>query len=157
MTSIPTAVGFVGMLGGGFLTDYMVRRVGLRWGRALPIGLTRFLAMTAYVVCLTNPHPWIAVAAFGLVAFATDLGTASTWAFNQDVGGKYVGSVLGWGNMWGNIGAFVGPILVAWVVDIDGAANWNAAFIVCGGAFLLSGLCGLCVDATKPIDRGEKK
>jgi sugar phosphate permease len=59
--------------------------------------------------------------------------------------------------MWGNLGAAVTPLLLAYVVDIDGEANWNAAFIVCGGAFLLSGICALFVDATKPIDRGEKK
>jgi hypothetical protein len=35
-------------------------------------------------------------------AFATDIGVSPFWAFCQDVSGRYVGSVLGWTNMWGN-------------------------------------------------------
>jgi nitrate/nitrite transporter NarK len=155
MTAIPALVGWAGMVGGGWLTDWMARRFGLRWGRALPLALTRFLAMFAYVYCLTNPSPWSVVVAFSVVAFATDLGTASTWAYMQDVGGQYVGSVLGWANMCGNLGAAVAPLFVAWVVDIDGAANWNFAFITCAAAFLLSGLCGLFVNATIPIVKEE--
>jgi nitrate/nitrite transporter NarK len=158
LTAVPAFVGWFGMVGGGWLTDFMVRLVGLRWGRALPIALSRFLAMAAYAYCLLfAPSAVWAAVAFCVVAFATDLGSPATWAFNQDVGGRHVGSVLGWGNMWGNLGAAVTPLLLAYVVDIDGEANWNAAFIVCGGAFLLSGICALFVDATKPIDRGEKK
>ena len=44
MTLVPLSVGFLGMLSGGRLTDRLVRRLGLRWGRALPIPFSRFLA-----------------------------------------------------------------------------------------------------------------
>ena len=47
----------------------------------------------------------MAVVLFSIVAFGTDFGGPSIWAFTQDVGGRHVGSVLGWGNMWGNLGA----------------------------------------------------
>ena len=77
-----------------------------------------------------------------------DLGTASGWAYCQDVGGRYVGSVLGWGNMWGNLGATVSPILLAWVFTSYG---FDVMFYVCAGAFCFAGLCGLGIDATIPI------
>lgn len=149
MVAIPPLIGWFGMVAGGFLTDWLVRVVGLRWGRALPMSLSRFLAMGAYLMCLSQPSPWFAVAMFSIVTFATDLGTASVWAFKQDVGGRYVGSILGWGNMWGNLGAAVTPpILIALVGPNQ---NWSVAFIACAVAFLLSGLAALGVDATVPI------
>lgn len=154
MVAIPTFVGWFGMLAGGWLTDAMTRRMGLRWGRALPLGLSRFLAASAYAYCLTGPSAWYAVAALAVVAFGTDLGTAATWAFNQDVGGRNVASVLGWGNMCGNLGAAVTPSLLPFLIDME-SPNWNVAFIICGGAFVLSGLCGLGVNASKPLVKDE--
>jgi nitrate/nitrite transporter NarK len=149
MTFMPIAVGMAGMMLGGKLTDALVRWVGLRWGRSIPIGATRFLAVGAYLYCLTEPSAWMAVAAFSLVAFSTDLGVPAVWAFQQDIGGRHVGSVLGWGNMWGNFGAAVTPPLMRFLVDRD--QNWNAAFLLCAGAFLVAGLAGLGINATIPL------
>ncbi len=149
MVAIPPLAGLVGMFCGGTLTDVMVRRFGVRWGRALPMSLTRFPAMGAYLYCLTHPSPWTAVVMFSIVTFFTGLGTASVWAYCQDVGGKQVGSILGWGNMWGNFGAFVTPPFLIWIVGPN--KNWDLAFMVCAGAFLVSGLVALGVNATIPI------
>jgi len=150
MASTPLFVGWLGMLAGGYLTDWLTRRVGQRWGRGLPMSLTRFLAAAAYLGCLLPLGPWSVTLCLALVAFATDLGVASVWAFKQDVGGRFVGSILGWGNMWGNLGAAVSPILLEWMLSRHG--DWNAAFLTCAIAFLVSGIAGLGVDATIPIE-----
>lgn len=162
MTSVPLSIGMIGMLLGGPLTDWMAVRMGVRWGRRLPMSLTRFTAALGYVIVFglamlpegaALKTPWVFVAAFSLVAFSTDLGTASIWAFNQDVGGRYVGSILGWGNMWGNLGAGVAPPLIYNYIlgETPTISDWNTMFLVCAGAFVLSGLCGLGVDASRPI------
>ena len=162
MTSVPLVVGIVGMLAGGRLTDWMVLKFGVRWGRGLPMMLTRFSAALGYVIVFGlamlpdgSPlkTPWMFIAAFSLVAFSTDLGTASIWAFNQDVGGRYVGSILGWGNMWGNLGAGISPPLIYdyFLGETPLVSDWNTMFLVCAGAFVVSGLCGLGVDASIPI------
>ena len=149
MAMLPPLLGSAGMLLGGGLTDVLVRIIGLRWGRALPMSLSRFLAMSAYVVCLFQPSVWLAVAMFSLVSFATNLGTAAGWAFKQDVGGKYVGSVLGWGNMFGNLGAFFTPPLLIWIVG--DSQNWTSAFVTCAAAFFVAGIAYLGINATIQI------
>jgi nitrate/nitrite transporter NarK len=155
MASIPLFVGWFGMLGGGRLTDYCVGRLGLKWGRRLPWGGSRFLAVAAFLACpLLEFSPWAVVVAMSVVAFSTDLGSASGWAFCQDVGGKNVGSVLGWGNMFGNLGATVSPILLGWVQD---AYGYHVMFFVCAAAFVMAGVCGLLIDATKAIVVEESK
>lgn len=149
MASVPLWVGWFGMLGGGFATDRLASRLGIRWGRALPMGLSRAVAAAAFLGMLWHPSAWTATILFAVVAFATDFGAGSVWAFNQDVGGRYTASVLGWGNMWGNIGAAVSPLLLNDLVAQT--SNWDGAFLACAIAFIISGLCGICVDARRSI------
>jgi MFS family permease len=152
MTAIPALAGIAGMLLGGILTDSLVPRIGLRWGRALPMGLTRFCAAATYLACLFIDSPWMVTIAFALGFFFVDLGVSATWAFMQDVGGKHVASILGWGNMWGNFGAAVAPLLYNWVLGPNPkAADWNAMFEVCAAMFVLSGIAAMGIDATVPI------
>ncbi len=167
MTSIPMSVGILGMLAGGRLTDWMTLKVGVRWGRALPMVLTRFTAALGYLIVFGlsmlaegSPlkNPWVFIAAFSLVAFSTDLGSAAIWAFAQDVGGRYVGAMLGWGNMWGNLGAGISPPLIyaPLLGENPTLSDWNTMFLVCAGAFIIAGLCGLGIDASRPIASAEE-
>ena len=161
MAMTPLMVGIAGMYCGGWLTDNLTRHLGVRWGRRLPLSVTRFAAAGGYGLCLwfstfgaesAMNSPWMYVAAFSLVAFSTDMGVPASWAFNQDVGGRYVGSILGWGNMWGNLGAsFSPPIYNYFLGETPGPSQWNAMFVCCLAAFVFSGICGLGIDAATPI------
>jgi ACS family glucarate transporter-like MFS transporter len=153
MTSVVLFTGMAGMLAGGYVTDWATRALGLRWGRSLPLVVSRFTAAAAFLVVEHVHSPWAAVAAFAVVAFSTDVGVAGTWAFMQDVGGRYVGAVLGWGNMWGNFGAAVLPFFPGWFSVSPESTNWNAVFLACAAAFFISGLASLGIDATKPVVR----
>jgi ACS family glucarate transporter-like MFS transporter len=154
MASLPLLLGMAGMLAGGWVTDGLTRRVGLRWGRALPMGLTRFAGAAAFAACLLLHSPWSVTAALCAVAITTDLGVPAVWAFMQDVGGRHVGSVLGWGNMWGNVGAAVSPVLLNLAID---AGRWDVCFLGCAVAFLVAGIAALGIDATRPIVAVEEQ
>jgi ACS family glucarate transporter-like MFS transporter len=117
MASIPLWCGWCGMLIGGRLSDAAVRQFGLGMGRLAPLTFGRFSACAAYVYCLTHPSAWSITAAFAVVAFSTDMGSASSWAYKQDVGGRHVASIHGWANMWDNLGATVSPILLQAVIQ----------------------------------------
>lgn len=152
MNAMVLVAGMAGMLFGGRITDAVTRRLGLRWGRALPLALSRFVAAAAFVAVPYLAPQWSVVAAFGLVAIATDLGVPATWAFAQDVGGKYVGVVLGWGNMWGNFGSAAAPVIVGWLSQREGQTmQWSAGLWACAAAFIISGVAAFGIDATKPV------
>jgi MFS family permease len=162
MTAIPTLGGILGMWWGGALTDWMTSRLGLRWGRGLPIAITRFLAGGCYVVALFVTDPWVATGLFVGVALFCDLGIPAMWAFKQDVGGRYTGCVLGWGNMWGNLAAAISSPLYDLVLGSktillggpnisETGTNWEAMFVMCASAMILSGFAGLGIDASIPI------
>ena len=161
LVAAPMFVGMLGMLVGGRLTDALVPRIGLKWARRLPLVATKVSGAAAYACCIwfsTFPSDSVFNSAvsytvlFCVVALSTDLGNPAGWAFKQDVGGRYVGSVLGWGNMWGNFGATISPVIYAAVLgDHPGISDWNTLFFVCMSAFAFSGFCAMGIDATIPI------
>lgn len=155
MQSVILCVGMGGMLLGGWLTDALTRLLGLRWGRGIPLAAPKVFCVGAYLVCLGLDAPWQIAASLALVAFFTDLGIGASWAYMQDVGGQYVGSMLGWANMFGNFGAAIAPLLYGLALGKD--ANWNAVFLVCAGAFLVSGVTALGIDSRIPIGGATAK
>ncbi|MBL8850072.1 MAG: MFS transporter [Planctomycetaceae bacterium] len=148
MQSIPLFVGWVGMAAGGWWTDWLTRRRGIKIGRAVPFAFSRFVAMAAFLLMLLHPSPWVCIVLLSAVAFGTDLGSPAIWSICQDVGGRSVATVLGWGNMWGNIGGFAAPMLLGWV---SRQWNWDVTFVLCALSFWIAGTAALFVDATQPV------
>jgi MFS family permease len=144
--------GCVGMVMGGFITDYLHRRLGPRWGRSLPIAVMMIGAASMCAVLSTSPPLLISIASLAMMAVFQDLGIPSVWAYAQDVGGKNVGTALGWGNMWGNLGAALSPILLT---EVQQEGGWTAAFALCAGSYLFSTFCGLMLDASNQIDKAD--
>lgn len=153
MVTLVLATGMIGQLAGGWLSDTCVKRLGLRWGRVLPMTASGLLAATAYVSCLFMDSAWGIVACCAVVSFATDMGNPSIWAFMQDVGGRATAVAAGWGNMWGNLGASLSSLMVPWLLVRGGVggSGQTTVFLVLAGAFLLSGIVALGIDATKPL------
>ena len=123
----------------------------------MPLALSRFVSAAAFVAVVWCDDPWLIIFLLGTVAFFSDLGVPAIWAFNMDVGGRNVGFILGWGNMWGNLGAALSPIALNQVVahflktSGDVGYAWDAVFVICGGVFFLVGIASLGVDATKRV------
>jgi MFS family permease len=163
MTAVPTLAGIAGMLWGGWWTDMAARRFGLKWGRCLPIMVTRLTAAGGYGICLAfgllyfpDPNsrwlPWMVVVGLSIATFSADLGVPAMWAYSQDVGGKYTASVMGWANMHGNFGAAVAPLMYNAILgETPTLSQWNTLFAFCAAVFALSCFTGMVVDGTKPI------
>jgi MFS family permease len=153
MQSTALTIGCVGMAFGGFVTDALRRWLGPRRGRSVPIAISLSGCAVVFFLIPTLPSAWFVVVALGVMAFLVDLHNPSVWSFAQDVGGKSVGAALGWGNMWGNLGAALSPVALTLIHTV---AGWNAAFVFCAFAFIAAATCGLLLDATKPVDANEK-
>jgi MFS transporter, ACS family, glucarate transporter len=147
--SLPLLVGMSGMFFGGFLTDALSKRIGIRWGRALPISISLAACAGAYFVCSQTTNYVIVVVMLCVMTVGVDLGVPAIWAFAQDIGGRQTGAVLGWGNMLGNIGAAVSPLLLG---NIQRALGWPAVFAACAMSFCVAVGTGLLMNATKPVE-----
>lgn len=161
LVMMPNLIGMCGGFLGGRWVDWLLPRIGLKWSRSLPPIVTRFIAAGGYAMCLyfaSQPvgsalnSPWAFTAAFCLIYFSVDLGQSAFWAYAQDAGGKYVGSVLGWGNMWGNLGAAFGPLLYNHLLgENPTAAEWNNLFWLGLIAFVFAGVATFGLDASQPV------
>jgi len=151
------AMGMAGQALGGWATDWSARRFGLRWGRVLPISAACCVASLAYVGCLTFESAWAIVACCGIVSMMTDVANPPVWAFMQDVGGRSTGTVYGWANMWGNLGAAVSAVMVPWLVKQGAGDGQASVFLACAAAFLVAALAALGMDATRPILPGATR
>ncbi len=163
MTSVPIWTGVIAVFFGGRLTDWLGLKLGLKWGRRLPLLITRVTAAMGYFICVALSlfvpadqapawMPWVYVAALSLVAISTDIGVPAVWAYMQDVGGKYTASVLGWGNMWGNFGAAAATEIYSRILGSSaGPREWNLLFVCLGGTFLLGAVGAWMMDSSKPL------
>ena len=134
------------------MTDLATKKLGLRWGRSLPLIGCYAVASIAYLSCPYLESVWAFIAAAAVVAFATDMSIPVIWAYMQDVGGKNTAAVFGWGNMWGNFGAGTMASLVPFILERwDHDGNWHVAFYVFAGAFFIAGLSALGINAKRKI------
>jgi ACS family glucarate transporter-like MFS transporter len=148
LASLPLLAGMVGCFLGGLATDLLVRHLGLRWGRALMGIASKLLAAVGLLLAVAAGDPILATLALMFMSLTMDTGLGATWAYFQDAGGRYVGTLLGWANMFGNLGSFVSPILLGWLAEEYG---WAPALSLYAGLFLASAACWLGIDARVPI------
>lgn len=153
MASLPFFVALPTLIVGGWWTDWMTKKYGPRIGRCFPIVSTRFATAAAFALCWFLEGDWPVVITLCVMSIVHDMGLPAIWGYNLDVGKRNVGVVLGWGNMWGNLGAFVSPIIL---LPLTGAfatqkAGYDALFLVCAGVFVVIGVVSLFIDASKVV------
>jgi MFS family permease len=152
LSSLPLLAGMAGCLLGGMATDSLTRRLGMRWGRVV-LGLaSKLVAAAGALACMAARNAEAATLALILMSFATDAGMGATWAYFQDAGGPYAGTMLGWANMFGNVGSFLSPLLLGYLAQQLG---WQAALGTCASLFLVAGICWLGVDPRQPLVRSQ--
>ncbi|MDX1945608.1 MAG: hypothetical protein SFU86_09370, partial [Pirellulaceae bacterium] len=88
------------------------------------------------------------------ISMAIDYGLGATWASYQDIGGRHVASILGVGNMCGNLGAALIGLLIGILADAD---RWNTVFLISSAGMGTQALCWLFFDASRVISREEQK
>ncbi len=155
LQSLPLASGIVGMLLGGYLLDRATRRFGIRIGRAVMLSVPRVVVGLAFFACIAVQSSLQATLFLAIVGLATDLSISAMWAYGQDVGGKHVGAVVGWANMWGNLGAACSPLVFGYLARMyvdDVEAGWQTAFMVCGAVQLIAAAAAVGINASKPLE-----
>ena len=152
ITTGALTIGIAALPLGGMLTDQISRKHGKRLGRMLPMSVTKFAAAGCYVLALYTDTAWGMAIMFGLVAFFADIGLPAMWTLMQDISGKHQAQLFGWGNMWGNFGAAIQPVMFTAVLKaFDTNHDFYEGVWLCAVAFVLAGVFALFVNAEKPV------
>ena len=120
---LPFLCGLGATCAGGFLTDLLSRRLGVRIGRG-GLGFAA-LMLAALFLAAGSRQAQPATAAF-LIAVGGGLGDLSlgaAWAWAVDIGGSSAGAVSGSMNAASNCGAFVSPVLLA--MAFEARHDWD--------------------------------
>jgi MFS family permease len=121
--ALPFLFGTAGNLVGGHLSDYLVKRLGLKAGRRI-VGVASLggSAMLLIGMAMTRNHVAIVVSSslgFGVA----DLMLPAAWAVCLDVGKSHAGLVTGVMNTAGQMGGFVCSVLFGYVVRATSSYN----------------------------------
>src|SRR5205814_6312556 len=88
--------------------------------------------------------PVLAAVLISLAAASSNFLLGAAWGTCIDIGGRHSGVLSAAMNTSGQVGAFVSPILVGYVVQHF--ANWNAPLYLTGGLYLLGALCWVWIN-----------
>jgi sugar phosphate permease len=153
MTACTVLAAMCGGMLGGKSTDLLVSRIGRAWGRRLPGMTAGLLVCGMYCVVPQLTNVWVFIGAMIAIAFTIDFGLGATWASYQDIGGRHVASVLGAGNMCGNLAAAYFGRQIGYLAD---QGEWNRVFYISAAAMLVAALGWLLFDASRPIVPEER-
>ncbi len=142
-------------LAGGWLTDRISSRYGLRAGRCY-LGCAAFSTCAAFVFASTLPMPAIAKAAFLACALASaDLALGACWAVPIDFAPDHAGVVTGCMNTLGNLGGLLCPLVIGFAVDRWG--SWTFPFYVTAAVYASGGVAWLAIDPTSGLVTRESR
>jgi MFS family permease len=134
----------VANIGGGYLTDALVKRRGLKWGRRLPAAAGLFGAALFLAVAALTSSNAVNLAALALSFGAADLVLAVCWATCIDLGKQNAGSVAGLMNSLGQVGGLFSPFLLGWLLEEWG--SWTLPLLISAGYYAVSGLLWFFID-----------
>lgn len=146
---LPLLVSIPGDLLGGWLTDQLCSRYGLRVGRC-GLGAVAYLLVGLSLIAAGAASSPVAAAV--LIAVGTGLTMftlGAAWGTAIEIGGNHVGVVGGTMNSIGNLVAMLNPLIVAY--SVEWFANWDLPLYVMGGLFLVGAGCWTIIDPRRPV------
>jgi len=149
--SLPAWAGFMGLVGGGYLSDRLARTHSLRLARCAvgAAGLT--LAGICLGLATITPNNTIAVALLTLGLGALNVMVPVSWSICMDLGREHVGAISGAMNTAGQLGSLISSVGFGYLVEWTG--SYERALMPLAAALIVSGLLFASIDPTKQLVR----
>ncbi len=150
--ALPFLLGAFANAFGGWTSDALVRRIGLKWGRRT-VGLVGQGSSVLFVLLsFASWNPVYAVISLAMGFAAADFMLPNCWAVCLDIGKRHSGTVTGFMNTAAQIG---GAIALTVIGYFAGRKQWNIAILTMAVGLMISALLYLVIDASKPLVREE--
>jgi len=149
LSGLPLYFSVAADLLGGITSDRMSRRFGLRAGRALVGGGSLFLAGLFLIAGVYTPDNFLSAILIGLGGGMSAFLLGAAWGTVLDIGGNHAGVVGAAMNTAGQVGAFICPIVVGYMVEWSN--NWTTPMYLTGLLYCLGALCWVKIDPTRAV------
>jgi ACS family glucarate transporter-like MFS transporter len=141
-TMLPFLCMTVFCLAGGVLSDFLVRRNGLRAGRCY-LASSALLLTAVFLVVGSQVHsPRLAAFVLAGGAGTLYLSQSSFWSASADIAGQSSGVFSSLVNMGGQLGGALTASLTPWIAEHFG---WTSSFGTAAGVAVLGAACWLAV------------
>ena len=138
---------------GGWITDRLVPRLGLRKAR-LSVGMLGMVLAGGLIAV----GAWVESHTMAIVCLSLGAGwlyftVGAYWSVTTDLSKTHAGTLSGVMNTGANVGGVISPSLTPWLADHWG---WTASLLVAAGIALCGGLMWMKVDPTQMMTEGER-
>jgi MFS transporter, ACS family, glucarate transporter len=148
LASLPFLVGGAANFCGGFLSDALVRRIGLRWGRSGLGSVSQALAACLIAAAMIAPGKLTPLILLSIGYGFVTLQQTVVLGICLDIGGSYAGAVTGAMNTAAFTAAFISSVVYGYIVKAHG---YEAPFIPMIALLLLGAITWLKIDARKQV------
>jgi MFS transporter, ACS family, glucarate transporter len=149
LSSLPFVVAAIGSICGGLVSNRVVRRVGLAWGRR-SIGIAGLAIATVCVLLVPFVHHWLGALillslAYGSITFQQPI----VFAVCLDIGGEYAGAVIGALNTASQLGSLASSLIFGLLVERFG--NYELPLFPMGILLLIGALLWFKINANEQL------
>ena len=133
LSSAVLLTGGAATMTGGWLTDTLTKRHGLKIGRsigAVAMPLSAVFILSAAIV----RQPLLAALLMAVAFFFAELCLSPSWAICHDIGGEATGTITGALNTFGNLGGSLSPLVVGYSVQLWD--SWSTPLMIMAGIYL---------------------
>lgn len=154
--AVPMGVSALACLTGGWLSDWLSRRLGsVKLGRRV-VGVGSYaLAAVGFGLAGQTRDPVSAIFWLTFAHGVHDLALPVAWATCVDVGGRLGGAATGFMNTASSLSAMVSPLAAVWLRNTYG--SFTVMFTSCIGVYALGSAMWLLVDASQTIKTPEEE
>ena len=138
---------------GGYFSDLMVKKVGHRWGRRIPVLSGAVVSFVFLIVGSRLTSPYAAILTLAVAGGCGTFISVTCWSLPNDLSRSFSGSLSGVFNMANNLGGAVSPLLTPAIATRFG---WIAAFDTAAIAMLCMGALWLFVHPERSLDSPAK-
>lgn len=152
LSALPYLVAACANLAGGYVSNVLVVRIGLRWGRSAIGGASLAVAACSIVGVIVVHDPYAALALLTLAIAGITFQQPIAFAVCLDIGGPFAGAMVGIFNTAAGAAGFVGSIVFGYLVQASG--GYTVPFIPMAASLLLGAWLWLIIDPTQSITPG---
>lgn len=150
--SLSYFLGAIGCIVGGFASDFLSKKFGLKLGRRI-VGVTGLgLSSLCFLWAGMTTDNQIAGYLLALCVFLKDLTLPVAFAVCVDIGKRNAGTVTGAMNFAGQMGGFFITIIFGTIVQQTG--NFNYPLFLISGCLIVASALWFFIDPTKEIVEG---
>lgn len=138
-SAVPQFMGFLGAVGGGWLSDRLAHRIGDRPARQAPLVVGLFVAAACSAAAAVSGSAGWALAVVSGALFSANVATTAGWALAAGLApAALIATVEAMANIGGSVGGSLAPLVTGIVVERSG--SFAPALLI---AAAVSAGCGL--------------